>query len=154
MKKYLALMVAIIFIFAVSSIAISQEKPAAPAKPADTKPVEPAKPAAKADEKKAEKPKVKQVTGEVAAVDMAAKSITVKGRKADVTMTADPKLLEGVKVGDKVVAKYTVQDGKNVAKSIKPAKPKAEKPKAEAKPVDPVKPAAKPETKPAEPPKK
>lgn len=131
MKRYLALIVAILFIFAISSVAIAQEKPAAPAeKPkADVKKAE-----------KAEKPKVKQVTGEVVAVDAAAKSITVKGKKADVTMTADPKLLEGVKVGDRVVAKYTVQDGKNVAKSVKKAaEKKAEKPKADVKPAEPAK---------------
>lgn len=154
MKRYLALIVAIIFVFSVSSFAIATEKPAA-------KPAEPAKPAApadqpKADEKKAEKAKVKQVTGEVVAVDAAAKSITVKGRKADVTMSAEANLLADVKVGDKVTAKYTVQDGKNVAKSIKKAAAKADKPKAEAKPADKPKADAKPAepAKPAEAPKK
>lgn len=157
MKRYLALIVAILFVFAVSSVAIATEKPAAPvekkdaAKPAvpAEKPKTDAKSGSMVDEKKAVK--AKQVTGEVAAVDAAAKSITVKGKKADVTMTADPKLLADVKVGDKVTAKYTVQDGKNVAKSIKKAAAKtdakkaepakAEKPKADAKPVEPAKPA-------------
>ncbi len=168
MKRYLALIVAILFVFAVSSVAIAQEKPAVtkdapkPAAPAEKKDAaKPAVPAEKpkADEKKAEKAKAKQVTGEVVAVDAAAKAITVKGKKADVTMTADPKLLADVKVGDKVTAKYTVQDGKNVAKSIKKAAAKAdakkaepakaEKPKADAKPAEPAAPA-----KPAEAPKK
>ncbi len=140
MKRYLALIVAILFVFAVSSVAIAVEKPAA-------KPADPAAPAdkPKADEKKAEKPKVKQVTGEVAAVDAAAKSITVKGKKADVTLTADPKLLADVKVGDKVTAKFTIQDGKKVAKSIKKAETKADKPKADVKPAEkPAKPAEAP----------
>ncbi len=165
MKRFMALIVAILFVFAVSSVAIAQEKPAAkpadPAKPA-AKPADPAKPAdkkdaPKAEEKKAEKAKTKQVTGEVAAVDAAAKSITVKGKKADVTMSAEANLLADVKVGDKVIAKYAVKDGKNVAKSIKKAAAKkaADKPKADAKPADKPKADAKPaDAKPAEPAKK
>jgi len=152
MKRYLALVVAILFVFAVSSTAIATEKPGvAPAEKKDAaKPAAPAEKApAKADEKKAEKPKSKQVTGEVAAVDAAAKSITVKGKKADVTLMADPKLLADIKVGDKVTAKYTMENGKAVAKSIKKAA-KAEKPKADTKPAEPAKPAVKP----AEPAKK
>ena len=58
------------------------------------------------------------VSGEVAAVDTAAKTITVKGKKADVVITVDDKTLADVKAGDKVTAKYTTADGKNTAKSV------------------------------------
>lgn len=89
-----------------------------------------------------DKVKVKQITGEAAAVDAATKTLTVKGKKAEVTVTADEKALADIKVGDKVVVKYTEQDGKNVAKSVKKAAAKAEK-KGEGKKAEPAKPAKK-----------
>lgn len=87
-----------------------------------------------------EKVKVKQITGDVAAVDAVAKSLTVKGKKAEVTVIADEKALADIKIGDKVVVKYTEQDGKNIAKSIKKVADKAEK-KGEEKRAEPAKPA-------------
>jgi Cu/Ag efflux protein CusF len=92
-----------------------------------------------------EKVKVKQITGEVAAVDAAAKTLVVKGKKTEVTVTADEKALVDIKAGDKVVVKYTEQDGKNVAKSVKKAADKAEKKGTEkkAEPAKPAKPAKK-----------
>ncbi len=85
--------------------------------------------------------KVKQVTGEVTAMD--AKSITVKGKKGDVVIAVEEKMVAGIKAGDKVVVKYTEADGKNTAKSVK---------KAEAKPAEKkAEPAAKPAEKKAEP---
>ena len=55
-------------------------------------------------------------------------TITVKGKKAEVTLTADnktsirmgkeKKTLADVKVGDKVSTRYSEMEGKNVAKSI------------------------------------
>jgi Cu/Ag efflux protein CusF len=113
-KKILALIVAVLFVFAITSISLAQEK-AAPA-PAEKKaPV-----------------KVKQVTGDVKAVDVVAKTITVtkkvKGEiketvitvddKTKITLDKETKTLADVKVGDKVTVKYTEVDGKKVAKSI------------------------------------
>ncbi|PIV44266.1 MAG: histone H1, partial [Nitrospirae bacterium CG02_land_8_20_14_3_00_44_33] len=77
-------------------------------------------------EKKAEPakkaPKVTQVTGEIKAVDAAAKTITVvkkvKGQDKETVISVDDKTLADVKVGDKVKAKYTTADGKNTAKSV------------------------------------
>jgi len=88
--------------------------------------------------------KVVQVTGEVAAVDAAAKTITVKGKKGDVVITVEDKTLADVKAGDKVTAKYTTADNKNTAKSVKKvaAAKKTEK-KAETKKAEPAKPAEK-----------
>ena len=111
-KKVIALIVAVLFVFAVASI-ISfavEEKKAAPA-PVEKK----AEPAKKA-------PKVTQVTGEIKAVDAAAKTITVvkkvKGQDKETVISVDDKTLADVKVGDKVKAKYTTADGKNTAKSV------------------------------------
>jgi Cu/Ag efflux protein CusF len=95
-----------------------------------------------------EKVKVKQITGEVAAVDAAAKSLTVKGKKAEVVISTDEKTmvkaekekksLSDVQVGDKVTVKYSEVDGKNIAKSIE-IKPS----KTEKKSTEPAKPAKK-----------
>ena len=74
------------------------------------------------------------------AVDAAAKTITVKGKKADMTFdVSGVKGAEDIKAGDKVVVKYTEKDGKMVASSVKKAAvKKAEKkeaPKVEPKPA-------------------
>ena len=94
----------------------------------------------------AAKVKVKQITGDVAAVDAAAKSLTVKGRSAEVVVSADDKTtvkmdkekksLSDVKVGDRVTVKYSESDGKNIARNIeiKPAKAAAPAKPAPAKP--------------------
>lgn len=130
MKKAVSIILAVLFVFAITSLSFAvEEKKAAPAP----------------EEKKAmpaEKPKVKQVTGDVKAVDMKAKTITVtkmmKGKAEETVVTVDDKTkimmdkekkaLADVKYGDKVTVKYTEVDGKNVAKSvaIKPAEKKAE----------------------------
>lgn len=123
MKKLIALIVAVLFVFAVGSVSFAAEKKAEPAK---------------AEKKVAAK--VVQVKGEVAAVDAAAKTITVKGKKGDVVITVDDKTLADVKAGDTVTAKYTTADGKNTAKSVKKAaaEKKTEK-KAETKKAEPAK---------------
>lgn len=138
MKKAIALIVAVLFVFAVASISFAvEEKKAAPAPAPAEKKAEPAKKA----------PKVTQVTGEVKAVDAAAKTITVVKKvkdkavetvvavddKTKITCGKEKKTLADVKAGDKVTVKYTEVDGKNVAKSvaIKPAAPAPEKKKAE-----------------------
>ncbi|MBM4145723.1 MAG: hypothetical protein FJ240_05530 [Nitrospira sp.] len=138
MKKAIAIIVSVLFVFAITSVSFAAEKAAAPA-PVEKK-AEPAK-----AEKKAPA-KVKQVTGDVTAVDAKAKTITVKGKKGDVVIAVDEKMIADVKAGDKVTAKYTEADGKNTAKSVKKAAAK----KAEEKKAEPVKmekkaePAAKP----------
>lgn len=119
MKKVFSIILAILLVISIAGVAIAKEKV-----------------------------KVKQITGEVAAVDAAAKSLTVKGKKAEVVISTDEKTavkadkekksLSDVKVGDKVIVKYSEIDGKNIAKSIeiKPAK-------AEKKGTEPAKPAKK-----------
>lgn len=81
MKKILAIVMALVFALTVT-VAFAQQpatKPAEPAKKAE--PAKPAEPAKKA-EKPAKKEKVKQITGEVTAVDTVGKTITVKSKKA------------------------------------------------------------------------
>lgn len=120
MKRAISLVVTLLFVFAITSVSLAVEEKAMPA----------------------EKPKVKQVTGDVKAVDIKAKTVTVtktvKGKAEETTVTVDDKTkimmdkeqktLADVKVGDKVKVKYTEVEGKNIAKSIaiKPAEKKAE----------------------------
>jgi hypothetical protein len=130
------------------------EKAAGPAaekaaKPAAEKAAGPAaEKAVKAAEKKEAKPKVHQFTGEVTAIDTAAKTLNVKKGKdekafdiANATMKAEPK------AGDKVLVKYTEKDGKNIASSVavtKKAAVKKDEVKKDEKPA-----AAAPATTPA-----
>jgi Cu/Ag efflux protein CusF len=87
---------------------------------------------------KAEKAdKSRQLTGEVEAVDAAAKTITLKSKKEgskSFNVAADAKFgndikegLSAVKVGDKVTVNYTEVEGKLVASKVGHAKPAAKK---------------------------
>jgi len=111
---------------------------AATDKPAD-------KPAA-ATEKKAVKPKTHQFTGEVTAIDTAAKTLNVKGKKDEKTFDlANAKMKKEPKAGDKVLVKYTEADGKNAASSVTitmAAKKTTEKKEAVKKDEKAVAPAA------------
>ena len=136
MKKIFTTVTAVAFAFSVAGFAVAAEKAAAPsAAPAAAKPAPAAEKAAPMAEKKTTKPKAQQVTGTVEAVDAAAGTLTVKGRKGNVDLKAGEKVKLGdVKVGDKVVVKYA--DG--TASSVKaPKAPKAKKaePKVDAKPM-------------------
>jgi len=114
MKKILSVVLSLIFVFAVTSVTLAADNKDATAVPA-------------VEHKEAAKPV--QVTGEITAIDAAAKTFTVKGRKGDVTLSIDDKTkimtgseiktLADLKAGVKVTAKYTWADGKNTAKSIK-----------------------------------
>ncbi|MDQ7787710.1 MAG: DUF5666 domain-containing protein [Thermodesulfovibrionales bacterium] len=118
MKKTLAILVAALFVFALVAVSFATEaQKAAPAP---------------MGEKKEAPAKVKQVTGEVKAVDTKAMTLTVTKKmktgaedtlalvndKTRIMMGKDKKLLADLKVGDKVTVKYTEADGKMVAKSI------------------------------------
>ncbi|MDI6865610.1 hypothetical protein [Thermodesulfovibrio yellowstonii] len=126
MKKILAIVMALVFALTVTA-AFAQQPAAKPAEPA--KKAEPAKPAepAKKAEKPAKKEKVKQITGEVTAVDTVGKTITVKSKKQELTVAVTDEQIKDVKAGDKVVVKYTEKDGKATAKSVKKVAAKAEK---------------------------
>ncbi|MBI5892578.1 MAG: hypothetical protein HZB79_02820 [Deltaproteobacteria bacterium] len=132
MKKILVVLlaVAVSFVFAGATFAAEEKKMAEPAKKA-----EPAKPAEPAKEEKKAPEKVTQTTGEVTAVDAKAMTVTVKGKKGDVTVTMpDAKMMEGVMVGDKVTCKHVEKEGKMLCKSLeKKAAAKKEEMKKEEK---------------------
>lgn len=161
MKKILALIIALMFAFAVTAaFAAEAPKKAAPAEK---------KEAPKAEEKKdAKKAKKATVTGEVIAIDAKANTLTVKGpKKGDVALTVndktkimagkDKKALADIKAGDKVAVEYTEAD-KNTANKIDikaaPAKKDAPKAAAPAKAEEKKAPAKAEEKKPAAPAKK
>jgi len=122
MKKILSVVLSLVFVFAVTSISFAAENKEAVA----AAPVVEQKEAATA---KKEKAKSTQVTGEITAVDAAANTFTVKGRKGDVTLSVDDKTkimagkevktLADLKAGEKVTVKYIETDGKNMAKGVK-----------------------------------
>ena len=144
MKKAITIFVAVLFVFAMASISFAADEKAAPA-PVEKK-AAPAKTSAKT--------KVKQVSGEVKAVDMQAMTVTVtkmvKGKaqesvvtvsdKTSVMMGKEKKALADVKAGDKVTVKYTEVEGKKVAKSIAihEAEKKTEPAKTMEKPAKPT----------------
>ena len=151
MKRYLMIAFAVIMGLSLVTVSFAAETPAAPkaapAKPAVTEkaaPAAPATPAAapeKKAEKKAAKEKVHQFTGEVTTMDAAAKTLTVKGKKGDMTFdVTNVKMEKEPMAGDKVMVKYTEKDGKMTAKSVKAAKAAKKAEKKEAKPAE--KPAA------------
>jgi hypothetical protein len=126
-KKTIAIIVAVLFTFALASVSFAAEKKAEMAKPA-------------------EKPKVNYIAGKVKAVDTLGQTLTitekVKGKEKETVVTVDKetiitmahakKMLADVKVGNSVTVKYAEVEGKNIAKSvvIKPVKKMA---KAESK---------------------
>ena len=129
MKKIFALMVAMMLVVAFSGATFAEEKAVEAPKAAEAaKTAEPAKAAEPAKKAKKASEKVKKVTGEVTAVDAKANTVTVKGKKGDVTVevTADTKITSGketktladVMAGEKATAKYVEKDGKNTARSI------------------------------------
>ncbi len=162
MKRIFAVLMAVAFVFPAAGFAVAAEKAAAPAAaPAATKAAPTAqkapatapaaeKKAAPAAEKKAVRPKAQLFTGTVEAVDAAAGTLTVKGKKGNVDLKAGEKVkLRELKVGDKVVVKHA--DGS--ASSVKAVKGARAKPMAEAKPTAEKKapPAAVPAAPPARP---
>jgi Cu/Ag efflux protein CusF len=100
--------------------------------------------------------KTHSVTGEVTAVDAAAKTVTLKAKKGEVVISVvektsikegkEKKSLADVKAGDKVTVRYTEADGKMTAKSIaiKGAVVKHEKKKTEKKMEEKAAPAPAP----------
>ncbi len=96
MKKALAIIVSLLFVLSVVGLSFAKEKKYAT--------------------------KAMHVTGEVTAVDLVAKTLTIKGEKGEVVLTttdktkfAKGKTLADVKVGDNLTAKYVEKDGKMMA---------------------------------------
>ena len=122
MKRIFALVMAVAFVFSVAGFAVAAEKAAAPAAEKSATAAVKA-PAAK-------KAKSHQFTGTVEAVDAAAGTFTVKGKKGNVELKAGDKVKLGdVKVGDKVVVRYAEGTALSL-KAVKSAKAKKVAPKA------------------------
>ncbi|MGD0280945.1 MAG: hypothetical protein ABSB95_01125 [Dissulfurispiraceae bacterium] len=102
----------------------------------------------------ADKVRIKLISGDVVTVDAAVKTLTVKGKKAEVVITVDDKTavkmdkekktLADIIVGDKVTVKYAGTEGKNVARYIHIKTAKASKKGSDpAKQAEPAKSAPK-----------
>jgi len=136
MKKIFTVVMAVAFAFSVAGFAVAAEKAAPAAAPA----VEKAPAAAPAAEKapaakKVAKAKAHQVGGTIEALDAAAGTFTVKGKKGNVDLKAGEKVkLDSFKVGDKVVVKYADGTASSVkaVKAVKAAKKEAAKAAAKA----------------------
>jgi len=152
MKKIFTVVMAVAFVFSVAGIAVAAEKAAAPATapaaaPAAAKAATAAEKSAVSAEKSAtsaeksateakksaKKAKSHQVTGTVEALDAAAGTFTVKGKKGNVDLKAGEKVKLGdFKVGDKVVVKHAEGTATSVkavkaSKAAKKSAAKAEK---------------------------
>ena len=162
MKKIFTVLMAVAFAFSVVGFAVAADNAVKPMKAAEKSATSAEKSATSAEKsateakksateakKSAKKAKSQQVTGTVEALDAAAGTFTVKGKKGNVDLKAGEKVKLGdFKVGDKIVVKYADGTASSV-KAVKAPKAKAE-PKAEAKPMAEPKADAKPMTKPAE----
>jgi uncharacterized protein YxeA len=128
MKKIFAVVMAVAFVFSVAGFAVAADNAA---KSAEKSAVSAEKSATSA-KKSAKKAKSQKVTGTVEALDAAAGTFTVKGKKGNVDLKAGEKVKLGdFKVGDKVVVQYA--DG--TASSLKAVKAAKAAKKAEAKPM-------------------
>jgi hypothetical protein len=134
MKNIFTGMMTVAFAFSVAGFALAADNAAAPAaapvaspaaSPAADNAASPAaSPAAEKAPaaKKAPKPKTVLATGTIEALDAAAGTFTVKGKKGSVDLKAGEKVkLGGYKVGDKVVVKYADGTASSV-KAVKGAK--------------------------------
>jgi hypothetical protein len=146
MKRIFAVVMAVAFVFSVAGFAVAAEKAAAPAAAksatsAEKSAVSAEKSATAADKsatdakKSAKKAKSTKVTGTVEALDAAAGTFTVKGKKGNVDLKAGEKVnLGDFKVGDKVVVNYADGTASSV-KAVKAVKAAKAAKKAEAKPM-------------------
>lgn len=140
MRKLVAVFMAFAFVLSLAAVAAAEEKKAEPMKAPSSAPAKAADPAKKAEAKKA--PKAHQLTGTVEAVDAAAGTLTVKGKKDSVSLKAGEKVaLDKIAVGDKVLVKYSGDTASSVKKV--PAKKKTtKKAMQKAAPAAPATPAA------------
>jgi Cu/Ag efflux protein CusF len=111
MRKSITVLIAFVLIFGLSAVSFAAEKTAAPAE----------KPATSMEA-------VKKINGHIGTIDMKAGTLTVKEKKAELTVVVDSetkilaghskKTLADLKSGEKIRVKYEIVDGKNIAKRI------------------------------------
>ena len=157
MKKIFTVVMAVAFAFSVAGFAVAAEKAAAPAAEKSATSAEKsavsaeksatsAEKSAKEAKKSAKASKGQKVSGTIEALDVAAGTLTVKGKKGNVDLKAGEKVkLDSFKVGDKVYVKYVDGTASSVkgVKATGRATKKAVK-KAAEKVEDAVKPAPAP----------
>jgi hypothetical protein len=148
MKKIFTVVMAVAFAFSVAGFAVAADNAVKPAKAADKAATSAEKAAVSADKsateakkaateaKKTAKAMKSPLTGTIEALDAAAGTFTVKGKKGNVDLKAGEKVnLGDVKVGDKVVVKYADGTASSV-KAVKPAKAAKKAAKAADKAAD------------------
>jgi hypothetical protein len=122
MKKIFTVVMAVAFAFSVAGIAVAADNAAKAAEKSAVsaeKSAVSAEKSAKEAKKSVKAAKGQKVTGTIEALDMAAGTFTVKGKKGNVDLKAGEKVkLDSFKVGDKVYVKYA--DG--TASSVKGVK--------------------------------
>lgn len=127
MKKLFFVLVVLTFALSLAAVAVAADKPAS---------VPAAAPA------KAKKAKSHQITGIVEAVDDAAGTLIVKGKRKSVSLKASEKVkLDGIAAGDKVLVMYSGDTASSVKKvaAKKAAPKKTAMKKADPKMAEPAK---------------
>ncbi|HSQ15705.1 MAG TPA: hypothetical protein VLQ94_05300 [Candidatus Binatia bacterium] len=155
MKKIFTVMMAVAFAFSVAGFAVAADNAVKQMKAAEKSAASAEKSAASAEKSaasaeksasKAKKAADQKVSGTIEAIDVAAGTFTVKGKKGNVDLKAGENVkLDSFKIGDKVYVKYvdgTASSVKGVKATGRGAK-KATK-KAAEKVEDAVKPAPTP----------
>lgn len=127
MKKALAINMAILFAFTITSATFAGEEKLVPPVYMEMK-AAPAK----------YRVKVKTQIGEITSVDEEARTITVKGMTGDIVIAVNDKIFAKVKVGDKVIVKYTEADGQYTAESVEYSTPQIKYVKDDVVSVDTV----------------
>lgn len=112
MKKVLVIVLAVLFSMAFVGVVFAQA-------PAPTEKVPAATEKAAPEKKMEKKEKAMHFRGEVTAVDAAAKTMTVKGKKGEETFdVSNAKGADKVKSGEKVKVMYKEVDGKKMASAV------------------------------------
>jgi hypothetical protein len=137
MKKIFTVVMAVAFALSLAGMAFAADNAAKPAKAAE-KSATSAEKSATSAKKSAKAAKGQEVSGTIEALDAAAGTFSVKGKKGNVDLKAGEKVkLDSFKVGDKVVVKYADGTASSVkavkaAKAAKKAAASAEKSATEA----------------------
>ena len=114
MKKVLMMALTVLISVAFVTVAFAQAPAGTPEKKTTTTTT--TTPEKKETTTKTTKSKGMMFTGEVTNMDMAAKMMTVKGKKGDMTFDVSSAKMKGeAKAGDKVTVKYMEKDGKMMA---------------------------------------
>jgi hypothetical protein len=136
----MTLLISVAFVTCV--FAQSATEKAAKAAPTPEKAAPATAPEKNAEKKPAPKVAMLRYGGDVTAVDKAAKTLTVKGKKGDMTFDmAGVRMMGEPKVGEEVMVQYTEKDGKMVADSVVGMKSPRKGEKKETKPAPAAAPA-------------